>query len=570
VKPLVFLSWGNTVAPVAPLLARDFQLVVPDATLAEQLVSRGFDAVPWTAFGDPARAEAIPAQAAALARDGVQRLAARRFAYRGADRTPAILAAAAGVLERRIAEQLAVADLGRGMAATGRLAAVLVHEDVTPAVRALLSATSRFGVPSLHVPHGVYVAERVVGADVHGTLRADVAAVCGPQQRGWFLSRGVPADRVVVTGNPAWDRVCGRSRDHFPGLGLEPGPVVTVATSWLGHGVADDSFVGLQHARWTQAALDGVARLRAMRGDVRLVLKLHPSAPTGEEERLVRLAVERGAVPDRVLRGDAVPIIAHTDVLVTLPSTIAVEAVLLGTPVIAPEFEYAGDAVRSVPATGDAVADAAAALLWDPDARAAFARARLAFCAAYDGPADGRAGERVAALARDLAMRAAKRRPVVSGPVHVERPDLLARARALAASGRWNDVVAALDETVIASAPAADGAALWTLRGEALSRLGRGGDAEPCFRMALAQGAGASAQAGLGLVLIERGAHGEAEDALTAAAQLDPALDWAWCGLGVLAALRGNADEARRLLAEALRLNPQNPDARSALVALGG
>ncbi|MCW5893792.1 MAG: tetratricopeptide repeat protein [bacterium] len=71
-------------------------------------------------------------------------------------------------------------------------------------------------------------------------------------------------------------------------------------------------------------------------------------------------------------------------------------------------------------------------------------------------------------------------------------------------------------------------------------------------------------------MLIERGAHGEAEDALHTAARLDPALDWAWCGLGVLAALRGQAEEARRLLAEALRLNPTNPDARSALAALGG
>jgi hypothetical protein len=364
--------------------------------------------------------------------------------------------------------------------------------------------------------------------------------------------------------------VCGRSRDDFPELGLPPGPVVTVATSWLGHGVADDAFVGLQHARWTRAALEGVARLRAQRADVRLVLKLHPSAPQGEEERLVRLAVEAGVAPDRVVRGDAIPVLAHTDVLVTLPSTIAVEAILLGTPVVAPEFEYEGDAVRSVAATGAAVAEAAAALLWDPDARAAFARARLAFCAAYDGPADGRAAERIAALVLDLAERAARRRPVVAAPAHALRPDLVVRARAAAAAGRWDDVVAAVDDAAIATAPPADRGLLWTLRGDALSRLGRGGEAEPCFRMALEIGAGASAQAGLGLVLIERGAHGEAADALQAAARLDPALDWAWCGLGVLAALRGQSEEARRLLGEALRLNPQNPDARSALAALGG
>jgi Flp pilus assembly protein TadD len=73
------------------------------------------------------------------------------------------------------------------------------------------------------------------------------------------------------------------------------------------------------------------------------------------------------------------------------------------------------------------------------------------------------------------------------------------------------------------------------------------------------------AVAGLGLTLIERGAHDEAEARLREALALDASCDWGWCGLGVLEALRGNGAAAVQLLERALALNPANGDARNAL-----
>ncbi len=552
-RPLIFVSCGAPVAPLLAGLATRYVLVVPDGGIAEQLRAAGIDAVPWQQFTDPARVAAIRDQAPRLPDTLMTRLDAADVAwgFAGRDRRDACRAAVRAVLERALSTQLLVGEIGRSLVATGRLAAVVLHEDVTPPARALLAATRDAGVPSLHLPHGVYARERLVGADVHGTLHADVVAVGGSMQREWFLSRGVAADRIVVTGNPAWDRLCTLARSDLPPLELPAGPVVTVAASWIGSDSAHRQHVESLHDAMMAAALDGVARLRATQPSLRLVLRPHPSAPPSDDAALVARAVAAGALPDRVERGDGVALLARSDALVTLPSTLAIEAILLGTPVVAPGFAYDGDAVRSADRDGASVAAALAAALADVGTPA-FAMRCAAFATRYNGPSDGSASERVLALVDDLAARALRPRPT----------DVLEPARALAAGGHWQEVAAGLHDDARPEALA--------LRAEALARLGRPDEAEPCFRRAVAAGAGADAHAGLGLLLLERGAHAEAETLLGRAATLDPASDLAWCGLGVLAALRGDREGAVPLLRRALAINPANPDARGALDALAG
>jgi hypothetical protein len=551
-RPLVFVSCGAPVAPLLGRLAERYVLVVPDTDIATRLAAAGFEAVPWQQFVDPARVEAIRAAAPRLPDAWMAHLGAAdvAWAFGGRVRRDACLAAVRAVVEQALGSQLLVAEIGRSLVATGRLAAIVLHEDVTPPVRALLAATRAAGVPSIHLPHGVYARERLIGADVHGVLHADVVAVGGSAQRAWFLSRGVAPDRIVVTGNPAWDRHCGLRRDDCPALDLPPGPVATIATSWIGADSAHRSHVERLHARMTDAAFAAVTRLRGTRPDLRLVLRPHPSAPPDMDAALVARAAAAGAAADRVARGDGTALLARTDVLITLPSSIGVEATLLGTPVVSPGFAYDGDAVRSCDIDPDQVAAAMAAALDDADG--GFAARRAEFAARYNGPSDGRAGERVLAMIDDLVARRSA----------ACAPDRLDVARGLASASRWSDVADVLDGDARPEA--------LCLRADALARLGRPGEAEPCFRAAVAAGAGAATHASLGLLLLERGAHGEAETMLRGAAALDAASDLAWCGLGVLAALRGDLAGAVPLLQRALAINPANVDARGALDALVG
>jgi Flp pilus assembly protein TadD len=557
-RPRAFVSCGAATAPLIPLLARRFGIVVPDARTAEHLNAQGIEALDWARLADPATLAALPGLADRLASEWTGALAADPAALAAGGRSCAatLLPALEALFRRALPGHLAIAEFGRALARRGGLAAAVVHEDVTGPVRAFLDAVRAAGVPTVHVPHGLYAEERVVGADVHGAVHTDVVAVAGEVAREWFLRRGVPPAALVVTGNPAWDHLCRQPRGSAATLGLTPGPVVTVATSWLGADSAHHAGAHEVHGRQLGASLAAVAAVQARGRALHLVLKLHPSAPAGEETRVARLAAEAGARPALVLRDRLTEVLVASDVLVTLPSTIAVEAMIVGTPVVATEFFYEGEAIVTVAAERDAIAAALHEILARGTASAEFAARRRAFLARYNGPCDGRAAERVAALVAHLAERA---RPAAAAAPPGER---VGAARGLLRGGNAAGALALLET--------ASGAEADVVRGDALVRLGRAAEAERAFRSALAAGAGAPALAGLGLLLLERGAHREAETRLTQAAALDATSDWAWCGLGVLAALRGDGAGAIERLERALRLNPANPDARSALAVLRG
>ena len=569
-RPLVFLSCGVTTLPLAPLLAPRFTLVLPDGDNAERLCRAGVRTMAWDALADPASMAAIPERARRLARtwgDTLARRAGGLFGFGGRGREAGALAGIADMLGSRLEGQLAAYEYGRSLAVTGRLTAVVVHEDVTGTVRAFLAGVRPAGVPTIHVPHGLYADDRIIGGDVHGATHTDLVAVAGTVQREWFVRRGVASERLVVTGNPAWDalRPVGRPAEPLGGIG--PGPVVTVATSWLGPAVGHHRAVRAYHDRCMRAVRRAVTLLRATRPTLRFVLKLHPSEPAGDVDRLWGPGGQ-GAAPDLVLRERAPRVLAASDVLITLPSTIAVEAMLLGTPVVSPEFFYDGDAVLAVPGQPEALAAAVEHVLAGWGRSADFEARRREFVARHNGPCDGRAAERVAQLVEETIVRWPAR-GVSADVALASRAHYVGSAGLLLAAGHPASALVLLGEAPPA-VDAADEAAADTLRGSAFLHLQRAGDAEAAFRRAVAASSDGRAHVGLGLLLLERGARDEAGVHLRAGVERQPDLDAGWSGLGVLAALEGREAHAVALLQHALELNPGNPDAQSALAVLRG
>jgi tetratricopeptide (TPR) repeat protein len=580
-KPLIFLSYGVTTAPLIPQLASEYCLVVPEAAIVHDLTARGVDAITWNAFADAEAMARIPAEAEAIARTWAARLCAQAstlYRFGRSDHSSRIAAAVGTRIQSVLPSQLAARHFGASLAASGRLAAVVVHEDVVGLTRAFLQGVDDAGVPTVHVPHGVYFEERIVGADLHGVAHARVIAAAGVAQREWFLRRGVLPQRVVLTGNPSWDGLCGLPRASAASLGLEPGRVMTVATSWVGRDSAYRDIIGRYNDTTARACLAAAAILQRTAGDLRLVLKLHPSAPADEEARARRMASEAGARVDLAVRDRSPALLAATDVLLTLPSTLGVEAVLAGTPVVSPGFPYDDDPRRDpvwvAPVEARAMAATVRAVLDGTALDGSQASRRREYLARHNGACDGRAAERVATLVREVAhrVRSARPREDAGAAAHLRAARAsLVRARALLQDGRGADALEELDPPRLdALSPAAGNTAaeLWVLRGEILMEMKRRWEAEDCFRRALECGEDARAHTGLGLALLERGEHREAEAHLTVASRLAPDSEWAWCGLGILAAFGGDRDRAASCLGRALSINPSNPDAQAALEVL--
>ena len=579
-KPLIFLSYGVTTAPLAPLLARRFTLVLPHSGVAEELRRQGILAIGWGALADAERVAALPTMGSRIASQWCDRLrghARRLYHFGGCNRGDETVAALHEVFKKHLSRQMAAVEFATTLSRSGQLAAVVVHEDATGVTRAFLEGTRLWGVPSIHVPHGVSFETRLIGADVHGSTHTDVIAAAGVVQRDWFLRRGVASEQIILTGNPAWDHLCTQSRVAPASLGLPPGPVVTVATTWISADNAHRAVAIREHDQRIWAAFRALARLRAAGLELRVILKLHPSASPEETDHSQHIASEAGISIDLVARDRLAEILRASDVLVALPSTIAIEAVLVGTPVIVPEFSYEGDAVLSPPAAPEPLARVIQDVLSGSAATAEHAARRQDFLERYNGRCDGKAAERVTRLVDDIVTRTSRVRQsgVHAEPAaredesdegsEVELRHCLELAHVIASAGNHESALVLLDEVAArgSGGPLLD--ELLTLRGELLCRLGRIGDGERCFRGALDAGGGSKAHAGLGTVLLERGKRSEADLHLREATRLDPGEDSGWCGLGVLAALSGERSEALALIERALAINPENPDARRAL-----
>src|SRR6185436_12983471 len=100
-------------------------------------------AVPWQQFVDPVRVAAIREAAPRLPDAWMARLEAADsgWSFGGRARRAECLAIVREVVARTVGAQLLIGEIGRSLVATGRLAAVVLHEDVTAPVRALLAAT---------------------------------------------------------------------------------------------------------------------------------------------------------------------------------------------------------------------------------------------------------------------------------------------------------------------------------------------------------------------------------------------------------------------------------------------
>jgi hypothetical protein len=290
-----------------------------------------------------------------------------------------------------------------------RPAAVCLYAESSGWGRAALAACRAAGVPTVALQHGIlypkYYSYRHDPDEVD-CPRPDATAVFGEEARRLLAGPGGydPAT-LVITGSPkfdglveaarGWDREAARAR-----LGVGPGErLVVVASRFRGIRTTHQS-IGSAFADLARA----VERL-----GVHCVVKPHPAEPAEAYTAVLRrLAAARTRVVGP--GADLLPLLHAADCLVTVESLSAVEALVLGRPVV----------VLNMPTNVRALVEAGAALgvasgqdpegalrraLFDRPAQDALAAARARYLDDVAHGVDGQATRRVLTLLREVARR---------------------------------------------------------------------------------------------------------------------------------------------------------------------
>jgi CDP-glycerol glycerophosphotransferase (TagB/SpsB family) len=230
--------------------------------------------------------------------------------------------------------------------------------------------------------------------------------VFGEEARRFLVQAGgYPPDALVITGSPKFDELLERAarwdRARLRhGLGVGEGESLVVVASRF------------RPIRETHHAIGRAqpALLRAVDAlpDARCLIKPHPAEPSEPYARTLR---EAGAARSRVLppSADLMELLHAADVLVTVESLSAVEALVLGRPVVVLEMPtHLRDLVEAGVALGVLRGTDPGGALWsvlcDADTRQQLEQARQRYLSELAMGVDGGATRRILDLVRALAL----------------------------------------------------------------------------------------------------------------------------------------------------------------------
>ena len=226
---------------------------------------------------------------------------------------------------------------------------------------------------------------------------ANSLATWSERSDAWFIAGGTDPARLIRLGNPRLDKLAVADRalqtaSVTQRTGLRGAPRILLALS------PSD---GVRNLALLDLALDVLASLPS----AALVVKLHPGE--GKWSKVHDRVRHSGSIRDRVkvVRLEPLyPLLAWADAVVVHRSTVAIEALAAGTPVIIgaigePTFEDDLDPDLDLPKVTDLPSLTACLMaLTKPDARRSFIESRRDLLERTTGPLDGRVAERIAAI----------------------------------------------------------------------------------------------------------------------------------------------------------------------------
>ncbi len=222
-------------------------------------------------------------------------------------------------------------------------------------------------------------------------------AVISPYARDAHLRMGAPEKNVFITGQPRFDliqRVKTNGREVLEKLNIPAGKGVVVLATQPLHSLWTEE----ERKEFLETIIEGLEQLP----EKQLVIKLHPA----EEEEDYRALLGKTGWQVVLCRDiDLYALLRACELLITVHSTVALEAMILGKPVITVNLTGRPD-VMPYAASGAALGvyrpedlvPAMTRALSDPETRSELARNRKKFVYEHAYKLDGRATKRVAGL----------------------------------------------------------------------------------------------------------------------------------------------------------------------------
>lgn len=289
-----------------------------------------------------------------------------------------------------------------------RLDCCVTRDDVTPYRNPMCQVLRNSGVPIVIVQDGIRTND-LTGNYVMPTV-GTVHAAWGEYYRKWHLNRGKTTESQVITGFPRHDKLVRLPSVNREAIcrrfGLDPSrKIALVATEWF---QASTSLYTLElEEDYVRCVLKSLKR----HNDLQIVIKLHPYFQEKCSRIVSEIARQEGA--EIIIAKDMLwELIQVSSFVVVFLSTVAVEALIIGKPVISVNL------VDKKDITG-LVQDGLAMGVYDEadlDGAIRKCLANLESCVAPDGrrqelllpftgPLDGQSSERVAELVESQLLR---------------------------------------------------------------------------------------------------------------------------------------------------------------------
>ena len=214
------------------------------------------------------------------------------------------------------------------------LKTVILPQDVWPLAKTITLIARKNNIFTLVVQHGVTL-DKEYYQIAYLPLTADKIAVWGEESKNYFLRRGVPESKIEITGFPGFDRL-EKPQFQFNHLAFCKRYNINPKKKLILYATQNFS------ENKKKAVFESILKASGTLPQIFFIVKLHP-APEETIPFYTSILQEKKLTPENILflkDEDTLSLIQICDLLITVHSTVHIEAALLDKNIIIMNLDY--------------------------------------------------------------------------------------------------------------------------------------------------------------------------------------------------------------------------------------